>query len=140
PGTRPLYVHALNFTPGTISISLSAATSSYSRSVRPSASRLLLPQSKSRIRRLGSNPLTAGSTVVRPSAKPTCVEPLRSCPGGVAAAAARSAAARPSSFAAAPDPRIATAPASAFRRENDGCPAVLLDTVRLRSHSHLRAA
>ena len=36
PGMRPLKVHAGNATPGATSISLSSATTSHSRTVRPS--------------------------------------------------------------------------------------------------------
>ena len=69
PGTRPLNVQAAYFTPGAISISLSAATSVHSRSVRPSASFEVVPESKSRTIRLGSKPFAALSTAP-PSAKP----------------------------------------------------------------------
>jgi len=45
--------------------------------------------------------------------------------------------ARPSNVAAAPDPRIDAAPASAARRVNDGCPTVFAFTVTRPSHRDL---
>ena len=58
-GRSPLGLQAAKLTRGMISISRSVAISSHSRSTRPDASRVTLPQSKSRRIACGSNPLRA---------------------------------------------------------------------------------